>query len=283
MSTTSGGVNLGLNVAAAFRNSTENRRLLAKLRGNIIIHDDTNAHSAGASSFMGPSKSNSHRKFSLDEYIIIGNAVLSTTFETATISVLDIRLSVGELLSVAFHNGISKVVESLTNDEHERRQVVEDACKVRVNELLSAKEWSEFAGEVPAVTVTWPYEVLLELIQCFKSDQHVTDSLLTMWHGHNLNLRKLSTTTLSKTTNAATQLSSKQLPSSDLFSIDEDLAIRISNRRRIGRSRFCEKASEKVMHARDPSPCPLYRDPSHFLAPVRSSYFRTEGSRQEKK
>lgn len=253
---TSGCLNLGLNVAAAFRNSSENRRLLAKLRGNIVIHDDMNAHSAGTSSFMASSKSSSHRKFSLDEYIIIGNTVLSTTFETATITVLDLRLSVGELLSIAFHDGVGKVVESLTNGEHDRRQVVEDASKKRVHELLSAKEWSEFVGEVPAVTVTWPYEVLLELIQCFKDDQHVTDSLLTMWHAHSLYLRKLSTSAVSKATSASTQLHSRQLSHSDLFSIDEDLAVRISNRRRVGRSRFYESASEKV------NSCMLF--PPHF-------------------
>jgi hypothetical protein len=40
---------LGLNVAAAFQNTSENRRLLAKLRANVIFQEDLKSNSAGLS------------------------------------------------------------------------------------------------------------------------------------------------------------------------------------------------------------------------------------------
>jgi hypothetical protein len=246
-------VKLGLNVAAAFHTS-ENRRLLARLRADVCISDNDKPLSNGSSqhiplySSLHSSKSNSHRKHSLDEYAIISKVVFTATFETATISVQDLRLSVGELLSIAFHDGVGGMVESLTIAEHERRKIIEDAAKLRVNELLGSKEWNESFSEVPNVAMIWPFEILLVMIQCFKSNELVTDSLLFMWHAHSLNQRRLSNLSLGKIVSLPAQNSSKEKKQSferpPFF--DEDLAVRISNRRRVGRSRLSESVSENV-------------------------------------
>jgi hypothetical protein len=247
-------VKLGLNVAAAFH-SSENRRLLARLRADICISDNDKPLSNGSSqhnplySSLHSSKSNSHRKHSLDEYAIISKVVFAATFETATISVQDLRLSVGELLSIAFHDGIGNMVESLTIAEHERRKIIEDAVKLRVNELLGSKEWHESFSEVPTVSMIWPFEILLVMIQCFKSNELVTDSLLFMWHAHSLNQRRLSDKlSLGKIVSVPVQQSSKDKKQSFERSpfFDEDLAVRISNRRRVGRSRLSDSVSENV-------------------------------------
>jgi hypothetical protein len=243
-------VKLGFNVAAAFH-TTENRRLLARLRADICIVDSDKPISNGSSqhaplfSSLHSSKSNSHRKHSLDEYTIISKVVFAATFETATISVQDLRLSVGELLSIAFHDGIGNMVESLTIAEHERRKFIEDAAKLRVNELLGSKEWQESFNEVPSVSMIWPFEVLLVMIQCFKSNELVTDSLLFMWHAHSLNQRKLSSLSSGKIVSLplCAEIKNKIVRSSFF---DEDLAVRISNRRRVGRSRLSESVSDNV-------------------------------------
>jgi hypothetical protein len=246
-------VKLGLNVAAAFHTS-ENRRLLARIRADVCISDNDKPLSNGSSqhiplySSLHSSKSNSHRKHSLDEYAIISKVVFTATFETATISVQDLRLSVGELLSIAFHDGVGSMVESLTIAEHERRKIIEDAAKLRVNELLGSKEWNESFSEVPNVAMIWPFEILLVMIQCFKSNELVTDSLLFMWHAHSLNQRRLSSLSLGKIVSLPAQNSNKEKKQSferpPFF--DEDLAVRISNRRRVGRSRLSESVSENV-------------------------------------
>jgi hypothetical protein len=250
-----GNLKLGMNVAAAFQNTSENRRLLAMLRANVSYKEDSKTNSASSfhpmplHSALHSSQTNSHRKYSLDEYTIIANAIFSAAFEIATISVLDLRLSVGELLSVAFHDGIGMIEESLTNSEHYRRKMIEESCKSRVHALLNSKEWSEPFNEVPSVAVIWPYEVLSEMVQCFKSNEHVTDCILLMWHSHTLNLRKLSSAAVSKFFPTSTQLS----PRTESFEssvppsyVDEDLAVRLCNRRRIRRTRFWESISENV-------------------------------------
>jgi hypothetical protein len=241
---------LGLNVAAAFQNTSENRRLLAKLRANVFFQEDLKLNSAGTvqRAPLHSSQMNSHRKYSLDEYTIIANAIFSATFEIATVSVLDLRLSVGELLSTAFHDGIGKIEESLTNNEHYRSKNVEDCCKSKVHVFLCAKEWCDAFIEIPSVTVTWPYEVLSEIIQCFKENEHVTDSILMMWHAHTLNLRRLSSSNPTKISNTSAQLSQTETSRSYVppSFVDEDLAVRIANRRRISRGRFWESVSENV-------------------------------------
>ena len=208
-------------------------------------------HQAPFHSALHSSQTNSHRKYSLDEYTIIANTIFSATFEIATLSVLDLRLSVGELLSVAFHDGIGKIEESLTSSEHYRRKIIEESCKSRVNTMLCSKEWSESFNDVPSVTVIWPYEVLSEMIQCFKGNELVTDCILLMWHSHTLNLRKLSNAAATKFFHTSAQLS----PTAERFQssvppsyVDEDLAVRISNRRRVQRTRFRESISENVSH-----------------------------------
>jgi hypothetical protein len=238
--------NLGLNVAQAFRNTSESRRLLAKLRGDVLNQNDTKSHSTGLSNYM-PSSTNSHRKYSLEEYSMTSNAVFQALFETATISVLELRISVGEMVSIAFHDGIGSIMESLTIDEHDQRNLTEDTIKTRANNFLIAKEWTDLMLGVPTITLAWPYEVLLEMIQCFKSNVLVTDSILMMWHLHTLNLRKINSSVLSKHAFTAQTVSKQDFSRSSFpLGFDEDLFQRISNRRRLSRGVFLEFVSEAV-------------------------------------
>lgn len=244
---------IGSNVAQAFRSASDMRRLLAKLRGDLMAHEDAKGHSNGSSHFLPSSKTNTHRKYTLDEYILIANCVFAATFETATISVLDLKLSVGELISTAFHNGIGRVAELLTIGEHDRQKNIESAAKSRAQELFSAKDWCESLGDIPSISVTWPYEVLFEMIQISKSNESVTDSILLMWHLHSLAIRKIPAPLRSVITpqrnveplifDAHALPKQQSVPASF---IDEDLQVRISNRRRISRHRLSQSLSETV-------------------------------------
>jgi len=226
------------------------RRLLAKLRGDLVAHEDSKGHSNGSSHFLPSSKSNTHRKYTLDEHVIIANCVFYATFEAATISVLDLKLSVGELISTAFHEGIGKIVESLTIDEFDQRKTTENAAKLRAQEILMSKDWTESLGDIPILSVAWPYEVLFEMVQCFRSNEHATDSLLMMWHMHNLALRKVSVPSrhiaepLIFDFHALPKQGSHQ--SAPASFVDEDLQVRISNRRRISRHHFSQSVCETV-------------------------------------
>ena len=277
---------IGSNVAQAFRSASDMRRLLAKLRGDLMAHEDAKGHSNGSSHFLPSSKTNTHRKYTLDEYILIANCVFAATFETATISVLDLKLSVGELISTAFHNGIGRVAELLTIGEHDRQKNIESAAKSRAQELFSAKDWCESLGDIPSISVTWPYEVLFEMIQISKSNESVTDSILLMWHLNSLAIRKIpaplrSVITPQRNVSEPLIFDAHALPkhvpqqSVPASFIDEDLQVRISNRRRISRHHLSQSLSETVRGICSTlSICFLVR--SFAITSVLSSHIRIE-------